>query len=230
MSEARNASQGASGSACPFYMAGHANAGGPGLIIFTPIFGIDAEMMGVAHRWAAKGFRVAVPDYFWRVQPGPLDRSDAGRAQGMERLKNLDVTQAIEDVRPLVEMLRKHSLGNGKVGALGFCAGGELAYLAATRLGADAVAGFHATKVHAHLDELANAKGAISMHYGDADPLVPMDQVEQVRKAFAGKPGADVHVYAGAQHGFSFQGRPSYHEEAATKSQAEAMRLMQALR
>lgn len=219
-----------SGVSLPFYMAGHANAGGPGLLLFTPVFGIDGDAIEMAHRWAARGFRVAVPDVYWRVMPGPLDRSEEGRARAMARWKQLDVDGVMEDLRPLADSLRTHPLGNGRLAAIGFCAGGELAFLAATRYGAEAVAGFHATRVHTHLDELARAKGAISLHYGDSDSLVPMNEVDEVRAALAGRSNAAVHVYEGAPHGFSFKDRPSYHEQAATRSQAEALRVLEALK
>ncbi len=119
---------------------------------------------------------------------------------------------------------------NGRWGALGYCAGGELAFLAATRLGADAIAGFHATRVHRHAGDARKARGAVSLHYGGADPLVPMSEVAAVQAALAGQPRAEVHVYEGAQHGFSFKGRPSYHEAAATRSRKRAQEIMEALR
>jgi carboxymethylenebutenolidase len=105
-----------------------------------------------------------------------------------------------------------------------------LPFLAGTRLGADVVAGFHATHIHKHLDEVAKARGAISLHYGGADPLVPIAQVTAVKSALAANPRAEVEVYEGAQHGFSFKGRPSYHELAATRSSARARQLIEGLK
>ena len=218
------------GTAYPTYFSGEVAVGKPGLMIFTPIFGVDGDMTALADEWAEAGFLVAVPDYFFRVTPGPLDRSEEGRKKAFARHAQLDVDRAIEDLRPLAERLSNPASSSGGWGALGYCAGGELAVLASTRLGAAAIAGFHATHVHKHLGEVSNAAGAISLHYGDADPLVPMEQVEQVKAALAADTRADVAVYAGAQHGFSFKGRPSYHEVAATRSAARARELMELLR
>lgn len=212
------------------YIAGESGSPRPALIIFTPIFGIDADMTGIADAWAAAGYLVAVPDYYFRVAPGVLERSEAGRKQGFERWHKLDMGGAIEDMRPLLARLLASPASNRRWGALGFCAGGELAFLAATRLGADAMAGFHATRVHKHLDEAGNARGVISLHYGGDDPLVPMDEVATVQAALAGNPRAEVHVYPGAQHGFSFKGRPSFHETAATRSSKRAGELMEELK
>ena len=212
------------------YIAGEAGGKRPALVLFTPIFGIDADLVAIAEEWAAAGFLVGVPDYFFRVAPGPLERSEEGRKQGFARWEKLDVGRAIEDTRPLVARLTGSKVCNGRWGALGYCAGGELAFLAATRLGAEAIAGFHATRVHRHAGEARNARGAVSLHYGDADPLVPMSEVAAVQAALAGQPRAEVHVYESAQHGFSFKGRPSFHEVAATRSRKRAQEIMEALR
>ncbi len=212
------------------YIAGESGKGKPGLLIFTPIFGVDGDMVEIAGEWAQAGFLVAVPDYYFRVAPGVLDRSDEGRKLGFARWEKLDVDRAIDDMRPLVTRLKSSPAGNGKWGALGFCAGGELAFLASTRLGAEVVAGCHATHIHKHLDEAAQGRGAISLHYGGADALVPMEQVRAVQSALAANPHAEVEVYEGAPHGFSFRQRPSYHEVTATRSSARARHLMEGLK
>jgi carboxymethylenebutenolidase len=212
------------------YIAGESGGRRPGLIIFTPIFGVDEDMMNIADEWAAEGSLVAVPDYYFRVKPGALDRSEEGRKQAMERWKKLDVDRTLEDMRPLVERVRGSAVCNGKWAALGFCAGGELAFLASTRLGADAMAGFHATHIHKHLEEAGNARGPISLHYGAADPLVPVQEVAKVKSALLDNPLAEIHLYDGAQHGFSFKNRPSYHELAATRSRKRAKELLNGLK
>jgi carboxymethylenebutenolidase len=212
------------------YICGEEGRGRPALLIFTPVFGIDEDMKGIASDWAKLGYLVAVPDYFFRQKPGPLDRSEQGRAEAFARWENLDVDQAIDDTRPLVERLLRSPACNGSVGALGFCAGGELAFLAATRLGARAVAAFHATRIHRHLGEAPPMDARISLHYGDSDPLVPMSEVDQIRQRFKGMPNIDIAAYPGAGHGFSFRGRPSYDENAATRSRARAAEVLATLK
>ena len=212
------------------YIAGEAGGKRPALVVFTPIFGVDADLVAIADEWAAAGFLVGVPDYFFRVAPGVLDRSEEGRKQAFARWEKLDVERAIDDTRPLVARLLASKVCNGKWGALGFCAGGELAFLAATRLGAQEIAGFHPTRVHRHAGEARKARGAVSLHYGGDDPLVPMGEVAAVQAALAGQPRAEVHVYEGAQHGFSLKGRPSYHEAAATRSKRRALEIMEEMK
>lgn len=204
------------------YIRGEEGTGRPALVIFTPIFGVDEEMRAIADEWAGRGFLVAVPDYFHRVVPGPLARSDEGRKQAFARWEKLDVDQAVEDLRPLVAKLLASPSCNGRLGALGYCAGGELAFLAATRLGAQAAAAFHGTRIHRHLDEAGRLGGTLSLHFGGNDPLVPLEEVKQIEDRFRADPRVEIAVYEGAGHGFSFRGRPSYHELAATQSSRKA--------
>jgi carboxymethylenebutenolidase len=190
---------------------------------------VDEDMRAIADQWAKRGFLVAVPDYFFRVAPGPLGRDEAGRKLAFARWEKLDVDRAIEDVRALASMLAASRCCNGRLGALGYCAGGELAFLAATRLGAQAVAAFHGTRIDRHLDEAHRVPGTLSLHFGGNDPLVPLEEVSRIQDRFRGDPRVEISVYAGAGHGFSFAGRPSYHELAATQSSRKAETALAAL-
>lgn len=194
---------------------------GPGLIMFSPIFGADADMMRIAEEWARRGYVVAVPDYYHRVAPGVLDRSDEGRKSAMNRWKALDIDTAIADIGPLKDYLLELPDCNGKVAALGFCAGGELAFLAVTRLGVQAAGAYHGTNIDRHLDEAGRVAVPMSLHFGGADALVPPEKVAAVQDAFAGNKGVEIEIYPGAEHGFSFAGRPSYHQVAATESDSK---------
>lgn len=202
----------------------------PALIIFTPIFGVDADAKAIADRWADRGYLVAVPDYYFRNVPGVLDRSENGRKLAMERWKALNVDRALSDMRDLVDYLLALPSCNGKLASLGFCAGGELAFLAGTRLGAKAVATFHATHIDRHLNEAENIAGHITMHFGGSDPLVPIETVNAIKAKLAFDPRVDVHIYAGAAHGFSFLSQPSYHQVAAMASDRRAQEVLEELK
>lgn len=212
------------------YVCGDTGCGRPALVMFSPIFGVDDDIKALAEGWAAKGYLVGAPDYFFRTQPGVLDRSPEGRKEAFARWESLDVEQAVRDVQPLVEHLLGRLSCNGRWGSVGFCAGGELAFLAAVRLGAKAVAAFHGTRIHRHLQDVSEFPGLLSLHYGDSDPLVPLSEVSLIQQHFKNAPNVEVAIYPGANHGFSFRGRPSYNEAAATESQARAARVLGALK
>jgi carboxymethylenebutenolidase len=220
------------GDGTPFevYLAGASSPPRPAVILFPPIFGVDTTARAIADRWAERDYLVAVPDYFFRTAPGVLERTESGRKLAMERWKAMDADRVIEDMQYLKADLLSRPVCNGSLAALGFCAGGELAFLAATRLNASAVATFHATHVDRHLDEADKIGGYVSLHYGGDDPLVPMSQVEAIRASLASDPRVDIHVYPGAAHGFSFRGQPSFHELAATESDRRAQEVLGTLR
>jgi carboxymethylenebutenolidase len=209
------------------YIAASKGKANPALIIFSPIFGVDDDVKILADRWAARGYTVAAPDYFARVDPGVIDRSAEGRERAFARWNKLDVDRAVSDMM----VLRDHLFPEpaGKVGTLGYCAGGEIAFLCGTRLGIGAVATFHGTRIDRHLDE-AGGISAATLHFGGNDSLVPMQTVDVIRRVFDGNRSVDIHVYPGAEHGFSFEGRPSYDQVAARESDRCAQALFTALK
>ena len=202
----------------------------PAVIMFPPIFGVDADAKAIADRWADRGYLVAVPDYFFRTAPGVLDRSEGGRKLAMERWKALDVDRTISDMWSLKSYLLSRPCCNSEFAALGFCAGGELAFLAATRLGARRWRRSTPRMSTVISSEAGRVAGRITMHFGGNDPLVPLDKVDAVKSAFASNPRVDVAVYPGAAHGFSFAGQPSYHQVAASSSDQRAQEVLGELR
>jgi carboxymethylenebutenolidase len=219
----------ADGLAIETYLVGDQLPPRPAIMMFPPIFGADTDARAIADRWAGRGYLVALPDYFFRTAPGVLDRSDAGRKAAMARWKSLDVERTIADMAAVKDYLLSCPSCSGRFAALGFCAGGELAFLAATRLGATAVATFHATHIDRHLNEAAEIAGTVTLHYGGNDNLVPLDRVDEIRKCLASNPHVDVKIYDGAGHGFSFPTQTSYHEVAATESDRRAEQVLGAL-
>jgi carboxymethylenebutenolidase len=199
------------------YLSGNNSGAGPALMMFSPIFGVDEDIKALADRWGERRYLVAAPDYFARVEPGVIDRSDASRKHAFDRWNALGVDRAVDDMTSLRDYLMGLPGCNGKIAALGYCAGGEIAFLCGTRLGAQAVATFHGTRIDRHLRE-ADKINRATLHFGGNDPLVPVEQVDAIRARLADKPDVDVHIHPGAGHGFSFKGRPSYNENAASSS------------
>ena len=211
------------------YIVGAGGSPRPAIMMFSPVFGVDSDIMTLADRWAGRGYTVVAPDYFARIEPGVFDRSEEGRKRALARWEKLDVKQAMADIKEV----RDYALGlpgaTGKIAALGYCAGGELAFLCGTRLGVKAVAANHGTRIERHLDEAGKIDRA-TLHFGGSDALVPMDKVEAIRTTLKDNPGVDIHVYPGVGHGFSFEGRPAYDEHAAKSSDQRAQDLFGSLK
>jgi carboxymethylenebutenolidase len=192
----------------------------PGILLITAIFGVDHEMRELADAWANDGFIVSVPDIFWRQIPGPTGDIDVA----FERYGKFDPVQGLKDIEDLITDLRSRPQCNGRVGILGFCFGGRYALLGAARLGISAAAAFHGTLMGQHLDEVGKIMCPVSFHYGDSDPVVPMDEVRAIQKAFAGRRRADIQVYAGAGHNFAMPRQDGYNAAAAKTSRERVLR------
>lgn len=179
------------------------DAQAPGILLISAIFGIDDEMKALSDAWAQDGFLVSAPDIFWRVMPGPT----ADMEKAFARYGAFDEDQGMRDIEDLIGDLKARPQCNGKVAVLGFCFGGLYAHLSAARLGVDAAGAFHGTKMGSRIDETSKVSCPVSFHFGDQDPVVPMDEVAAIRDAYAGRANAEIAVYEGAAHGFSKIGR-----------------------
>lgn len=210
-------------------IAAPAKTPGTGILIVPPIFGIDDGMRDIMADWAGRGCVAVALDLFHRTIPGPLGRDGADREKAQSRYQNFDAEQGVKDLGDAVSWLRADSRCNGKVVVFGYCFGGRYAFLATTRLGVDAAVSFHGTKIGLNLDEAAKVSCPLSIHVGDNDPSVPMDEVRATQGALAGSELAKVHVYPGCVHGFTGKGRPAYDEAADALSTRAAADIIAAL-
>lgn len=188
---------------------------GPGLVLFQEIFGVNRHIRCMAEQYALDGFVVLAPDVFWRQAP----RVELGYAGAdMERARSLatgaDHKALVEDAKTTVAALRARPEVKGKVGAVGYCMGGRLAYVAAAAAGVDAAACYYGGGIHDQLQLAEQITCPIVFHYGEQDANIPLAAVEKVKAAMAGR-RAEVHVYPGAGHGFNCWDRASYHQASA---------------
>ena len=197
----------------------------PGILMITAIFGIDDEMKELAEAWATDGFIVSTPDIFWRTVPGPT--ADMEVAFG--RYGTFDPVQGMLDIEDMVKDLKARPGCNGKVAVLGFCFGGRFAHLSAARLGVDAAAAYHGTAIGEHLDEVGAVNCPVSFHFGEEDPVVPMEEVNAIKEAYAGKDDAEIVVYPGASHNFLMTYKDGYNAEAAKASRASVLKCFQSM-
>lgn len=198
----------------------------PGIVFVTAIWGIDEDARKLTEAFENDDFLVSVPDIFWRVHPGPT----ADREIAFDRYQKFDFAQGLNDIEDLIGQLRAHPRCNGRVGVLGICFGGRYAHLAAARFGADAAAAYHGTMIEDHLDETARITCPVSFHFGEDDPVTPMDKVHAIQQSYAGHANAEIAAYAGATHNFSLPGNPAYHPEVAATSRAAVLRCFETMR
>ena len=201
------------------------NEPAPGILLITAIFGIDDEMKELSDAWARDGFVVSTPDIFWRVMPGPT----ADMEKAFARYGAFDQDQGMLDIEDLIRDLKARPQCNGKVAMLGFCFGGLYAHLGAARLGIDAAGSYHGTRIGEFVDDAAKVTCPVSFHFGDEDPVVPMDEVAAIQQAYAGHDNAEIVVHPGATHNFAMPYKDGYHEEAAAKSREAVLRCFRSM-
>jgi len=197
------------------------------IIAVSSIYGVTEGMMETLDRYARRGFIVIAPDVFWRTQPGALEGNRREEAQA--RLDAYDIELGIDDLRATRDALATRSEWNGKFAVLGFCFGGQHAFLGLTRLGADAGVSFHGTSIQHYLDEAPAVTKPFSFHFAAEDDLVSLDDVARIRQALAGKPG-EIIVYPGATHGFSRVDSPRYDASVAQASEERAFAILEGLK
>ncbi|MDM0005862.1 dienelactone hydrolase family protein, partial [Variovorax sp. J22G73] len=137
------------------YLALPESGSGPGLVIAQEIFGVNHTMREIADYYAEEGYVALVPDLFWRQEPDvELGYSEADWQRAFALYGGFDEAKGMADMQSAIDVLRARAEVPGKkVGVLGFCLGGKLAYLAACRTDSDAAVGYYGVGIDAALDE-----------------------------------------------------------------------------
>jgi carboxymethylenebutenolidase len=191
-----------------------------GLVVIQEIFGVNSHIKKVTDGFAADGYVALAPAIFDRAEPGfavgykPED-IDLGRAV---RAK-IPIEDCVKDVRAAVQALRAEGL---KVGVVGYCFGGTLAWLAATRIDGVACAiGYYGGGIADTAQE--RPKCPVLLHFGETDQSIPKEHHQRIQAAH---PSLPMHVYA-AGHGFNCDERGSYHEPSATLARRRTLDVLQ---
>jgi carboxymethylenebutenolidase len=199
------------------YLALPARTPAPGLLVLPEIFNSNPHIRSVADGYAADGFIALAPDVYWRQEPGSyLPYTDDGRAKAWALSGRLDNDQLTRDLGDAIAALRARPDCNGKIGVMGFCLGGLLAYLASVRLPIDAAVSYYGVKIDPHLGEADRLGCPLLMHFAGNDPHVPPESVAAIQARLGGLSNVSIHLYPGMEHGFNRKGYPPYNEAAAT--------------
>jgi carboxymethylenebutenolidase len=178
------------------------------VVVIQEIFGVNHHIRSICDRLAGLGYVAIAPALFDRTQADfQCGYSPAEVEQARAFIANPDWDAFMRDT----DAARAAVADAGKVGIVGFCLGGSVAFLAATRLsGFAAASGFYGGRIAAFADETPRCP--VQLHYGSEDAGIPMSNVETVR---AKRPDCETFVYDGADHGFHCDERASFHPEAS---------------
>jgi carboxymethylenebutenolidase len=189
----------------------------PGIVLAQEIFGVNKVMRTIADTFSQQGFVAICPDLFWRQEPGIqiTDGSEAEWQKAFQLFQGFDIDKGVDDLKATLAVLRKRPECDRKVAAIGYCLGGSLAYLMATRSDVDCAVGYYGVSIHASLDEAKNIKKPLMLHIAENDKFVNKEAQEQIKAALGNKPLVTIHTYPGQDHAFARVGGQSYVPQAA---------------
>ncbi|MBM3597376.1 MAG: NADPH:quinone reductase [Alphaproteobacteria bacterium] len=199
------------------YLAKPPAGKGPGVLLIQEIFGVNKVMRDIADGLAAQGYLVLCPDLFWRQQPGIqiTDQTEAEWQRAFELYKGFDEAKGVEDLLASLDHLRGLPGCSGRVGTVGYCLGGKLAYLMATRSSADCNVSYYGVGIENALGEAAQITKPLLMHIAAADKFVPKEAQAKIKAALGKRKGVAIHVYPGVDHAFCRIGGQHFNADAA---------------
>ncbi|QNK72317.1 dienelactone hydrolase family protein [Variovorax sp. PAMC28562] len=198
------------------YLALPAGGSGPGLVLAQEIFGINSTMRDVADYYAEEGYVVLVPDIFWRQEPNvELGYTEADWQRAFGYFQGFDEAKGMQDIQTAITTLRARAEVTGKVGVLGFCLGGKLAYLAACRTDADVAVGYYGVGIDAALGEADSIKSPLVLHIAELDKFCPPEARDKIVQTLKGRPNIALHVYPGMDHAFARLGGEHFDKASA---------------
>jgi carboxymethylenebutenolidase len=194
----------------------------PAVVVIQEIFGVNRFVRAVADKLAADGYLAVAPDLFWRIEPGVdiTDQSDAEWKKAFELYTAFDVPQGVKDIAATIAKVRADPRCNGKVGAVGYCLGGLLAFLTAVRTDADASAAYYGVGIDNFVGEAGGMKNPLLLHIAEEDQFVPKAAQAKVVAALKDKPAVEIHTYPGRDHAFAREHGQHYDAADAAKANA----------
>jgi carboxymethylenebutenolidase len=186
------------------------------IVVVQEIFGVNSHMRHVVDTFAALGYRVICPALFDRIERKvELGYESEDMQRGLELRSKIPQAQTLLDIEAAAAALQ----ANGKIGIVGYCWGGSLAWLAACRSDQFSAAScWYGAAIAKTKDETARIP--VQMHFGVKDSSIPMEDVEAIRTA---QPDAEIYTYEGAGHGFGCEQRESYHADSAHLAQERTL-------
>jgi carboxymethylenebutenolidase len=199
------------------YLATPKSGKGPGILVIQEIFGVNKVMRDIADGFAAQGYAALCPDLFWRQEPGIqiTDQTKEEWARAFQLYQGFDEAKGVDDLKATLAHLRKLPACTGKVGAVGYCLGGKLAYLMATRSDAECTVGYYGVGIDKALDEAGKIARPLMLHIAEQDEYCPPAAQQAIKAALGKNARVTIHSYPGVDHAFARNGGEHYDKAAA---------------
>lgn len=188
----------------PAYRADPAGTPTAAIVVIQEIFGINAGIRRKCDALAEAGYLAIAPDLFWRMQPGiELDPDIEPEMQrALSIMGDFDQDAGIRDIEAAIRYARA-ATGGGKVGAVGYCLGGRLAYMTAARTDVDASVGYYAVGIDGLLGEKQAIAHPLMLHIAGDDGFVDKETQAAMHAGLDDHPKVTLHDYPGEDHGFA---------------------------
>ncbi|NNG02817.1 MAG: dienelactone hydrolase family protein, partial [Inquilinus sp.] len=188
-----------------------------GILVIQEIFGVNKVMRDLCDGFAAQGYVAICPDIFWRQEPGIdiTDQSEEEWNKAFSLYQGFDEAAGVRDLIDSLAFLRELPNCAGRVGTVGFCLGGKLAYLMATRSDADCSVGFYGVGIENALDEADDISRPLMLHIAEKDQFCPPEAQNKIKSVLSGHATVTLHSYPNVDHAFARQGGAHFDQAAA---------------
>jgi carboxymethylenebutenolidase len=194
----------------------------PAIMVFQEAFGVNGHIKNIADKLAVDGYVAVAPELFHRTAEPGETFSYSDFPSVMPHFQAITTEGLVNDTQAVYDWMQaQDNVKKDKIGAVGFCLGGRVAFIANTAVKLAASAAFYGGGMHTVADRTDMASGPQLLFWGGKDTHITPDHVEAVVKAFkdAGKDYINV-VIAAADHAFACEDRPNYNHDAATEAWA----------
>ncbi len=188
----------------PAYVAKPQGVPKAAIIVIPEIFGVSSGIRQKCDAWAGLGYLAAAPDLFWRFAPGAELDPDLPEQlqQAFGYFQQYDPDLGVLDIEALIHWIRREAQVS-KVGCTGYCLGGRLAYMAATRTDIDASVGYYGVMIDQMLNESHAIAKPLMLHMPTADHFVGAEALAAIHDSLDDHPRVTLHDYPGLDHGFA---------------------------
>jgi len=195
---------------------------GPVIVVLQEIFGVNEGMRQICDDLAREGYIAICPDLFWRMKPGVdiTDKTEEEWKEAFHYFQTFDHDKGMEDIAATVAVAKKLEGGTGKVGAVGYCLGGLLAYKTSALTDVDASVAYYGVGLDTLLDLSAKITTPLLMHIAEEDGFVDKDAQKRIKEGLKDNANVTIHSYPGVDHAFARPDGVNWNTAAANLANA----------
>jgi carboxymethylenebutenolidase len=175
------------------------------IIVIQEIFGVNEGIRRKCDSWAKAGYLAYAPDLFWRIEPHIELDADVPEEmqQALAYIPKYNQDQGIRDIEATIKAARAALGGTAKVGVVGYCLGGRIAFMSACRTDGDAFVGYYGVGIDGLLGEQHGIGKPTMLHIPTKDGFVPPETQKAMHDGLKDNRHVTLHDYEGLDHGFA---------------------------